>query len=127
MLHMPLVDKGMRLKVIEMDGDVLCPVNLHVPFRNLVLTRADVLHGGCFGPSGNARYHCVISKSASYPNKLATMKSMRNVDLGINNLEEIFPETQTKLCEEDPDFVASVLKAGSDLSMNNDNLACLKV
>ena len=80
-LHLPLCTEGMKLNIVKASGNEVFPITLHILFGTYVVTRADVLHGGCFGSAGNVRFHCIISKVPLHYNKLSYVYELNNVQL----------------------------------------------
>jgi hypothetical protein len=71
-VHIPLCKEGMMLHVWPTDRDEVThsqtsekmklgkPSLVHVSFGDALVLRADVCHGGCFGSTGNMRFHMVL-------------------------------------------------------------------
>ena len=125
-LHMPLCDKGMLLNVVAIKDAKLYPICLKIPFGNLAVTRGDLLHGGCFGSTGNIRFHCIITKVPLYTKKLMYMDAVGGVDIRPENIESHFQKSILSLCEEDPQFKAALMSTGSDLGLVKNDIGCIK-
>jgi hypothetical protein len=73
-VHIPLCSEGMMLHVWPTERDegthnkttervkMGKPLLVHVGFGDALVLRADVCHGGCFGSTGNMRFHMVLRK-----------------------------------------------------------------
>lgn len=122
-LHLPLCREGMKLNVVIVKGRRLYPISLRIPFGSFVLTRADVLHGGCYGGKGNMRFHSIILKVALKYDKLSFVSNLNKVEL----TEEKFHGNQIAVCKEDPNFVTDLLKAGKDVCMTKEDLDCIQL
>ena len=68
-IHMPLQKEGMLLSVwdLPIDDDQLQELSgdakhqyMFVPFGSYIALRADVLHSGVYGSSGNSRFHMIL-------------------------------------------------------------------
>jgi hypothetical protein len=71
-VHIPLCREGMMLHVWPTERDIDShteatekfklgkPKLVHVGFGDALLLRADVCHGGCFGSTGNMRFHMLL-------------------------------------------------------------------
>jgi hypothetical protein len=74
-LHMPLCEEGMMLHIFPTERNeathhlgrgekmkVGTPVFVHIAFGDALLLRADVAHGGCYGCTGNFRFHMMFRR-----------------------------------------------------------------
>ena len=60
-VHSPLTYEGMEINIWRPKMDKkLVGHHCHIPIGNMIMLRADVIHGGCYGSPGNARFHMVL-------------------------------------------------------------------
>ena len=61
-LHHPLCEEGSSLQIwLPNNKGTHSPTLLHVPFGTALLLRGDVYHAGCYGTTGNLRFHACFT------------------------------------------------------------------
>jgi hypothetical protein len=111
-LHMPLQREGLLLSVWDL------PINkgkrndedkhkyMYVPFGAYIALRSDVLHSGCYGASGNVRFHMVLKSKNGVGKKVVNDSDKEDRDKeGKENLH-YYQETRDKERQDWKDFFA---------------------
>ncbi len=111
-LHLPLCVEGAQLNVwgTPLGGKRKgSPLKVFIPFGSYILLRGDVTHGGCFGRTGNVRFHMVLYPIGSKVNGSRLEFDHSIPEAGLAHNIELKNELTVNSLDEDNEYVENLL------------------